>query len=334
MRFEITTEGLPARERFAFWHDAVCKTLLHITPVPPADDLPFNGSIEVHAAGRFQLARFSVSHGAVEKTASDLSHDPNDSVLLYVALGKAQTYTFGGQEYALADGDTCIVPMDRRYKGGANTLNSQSVLIPRAVLSPMLAGGHVPTVVHLPSATPMATLLRASLDATLAQLPALSDELGDAVLHNLSGLVALAHNANEQGKETGRLALQAARLVLLKRHIARHLAEPALGPASAAAALGISIRQVHLLFQPTPDSFAGYLLRRRLDACMATLCDPLNDHRSVTDIAFGWGFGSLSAFYRAFVAAFGMSPGDARVASFARLHASGPSASGVPRAAR
>jgi AraC-like DNA-binding protein len=35
----------------------------------------------------------------------------------------------------------------------------------------------------------------------------------------------------------------------------------------------------------------------------------------VTDIAFAWGFGSLSGFYRAFQAAFAMSPGELRAAS-------------------
>ena len=321
----ITTHGLPDRERFAFWHDAVCKTLLHITPTPPADDLPFAGSIEVHSVGRYQLARFSVSHGAVEKTASDLSRDPNDSVLLYVALGRPQLYTFGGQDYALADGDICIVPMDRKYRGGANALDSQSVLIPKAVLSPMLAGGNVRAVVHLPAAGPMATLLRASLDATITQIPALSDELGDAVLRNLSGLVALAQNATEEGRETGRLAVQAARLVLLERHIACHLTEPTLDPASAAAALGISVRQVHLLFRPTPYSFAEYVLRQRLNACQATLSNPLSTQRTVADIAFGWGFVSLSVFYRAFAQAFGQSPGEARAAALTSLRAAGAS---------
>jgi AraC-like DNA-binding protein len=34
--------------------------------------------------------------------------------------------------------------------------------------------------------------------------------------------------------------------------------------------------------------------------------------RQVTDIAFAWGFGSLSSFYRGFQSEFGMSPGDLR----------------------
>ena len=315
VKIQISTHGLPDKERFEFWHDEVCKSLLHVTPVPPADDLPFSASIDVQVSGRFQVARFDVSHGSVVKTASDLSHDPHDNVLLYIAIGKPQLYTFGGQDFLLNDGDTCIVPIDRRYQGGGNSLNSLSFLMPKTVLSPLLAGGNLPGVVHLPSAAPLATLMRASLDATITQLPGLSDALGNAVLHNLSGLVALAYSVSDEGRESGRHAVQTARLVLLKRHIDRNLTEPGLDPASAAAALGISVRQVHLLFQPTAQSFAQYLLRQRLDACMATLSNPLGTRRSVADIAFGWGFNSLSVFYRAFADAFGQSPGDIRAAA-------------------
>ena len=323
LKIQISTQGLPDKERFEFWHDEVCKSLLHITPVPPSDDLPFSASIDVQITSRFQVARFDVSHGSVVKTASDLSRDPHDNVLLYIAIGKPQLYTFGGQDYLLNDGDTCIVPIDRRYQGGGNALNSLSFLMPRSVLSPLLAGGNMPGVVHLPSAAPLAMLLRASLDATVTQLPGLSDALGDAVLHNLSGLVALAHNVTDEGRESGRHAVQAARLVLLKRYIDRNLTEPGLDPASAAAALGISVRQVHLLFLPSPQSFAQYLLRQRLEACMATLSNPLGTRRSVADIAFGWGFSSLSVFYRAFADAFGQSPGDVRDATLTTVRSGG-----------
>ena len=37
--------------------------------------------------------------------------------------------------------------------------------------------------------------------------------------------------------------------------------------------------------------------------------------RSVTDIAFAWGFGSLSSFYSAFQTAYAMSPSELRATS-------------------
>jgi AraC-like DNA-binding protein len=121
-------------------------------------------------------------------------------------------------------------------------------------------------------------------------------------------LVALACGASDEGQWNGRASLRAARLEAAKRHIGRHLAEPGLTPASTAAALGVSVRHLHLLFEPTGISFAQYVVRRRLLQCRAALASPTTTKRSVADIAFGWGFNSLATFYRAFEREFGMPP--------------------------
>ena len=74
--------------------------------------------------------------------------------------------------------------------------------------------------------------------------------------------------------------------------------------------LGISLRQVHVLFEPTGQSFARTLTAMRLaDASRMLVAQPA---RSVTDIAYRCGFDSIATFYRAFRAAYGMTPNDAR----------------------
>jgi AraC-like DNA-binding protein len=143
----------------------------------------------------------------------------------------------------------------------------------------------------------------------------LSPELGDAVLHNLCGLVALACGASDEGRWSGRESLRAARLEAAKRHIDQHLAEPGLTPASAAGALGISVRHLHLLFEPTGTSFAQYVVQRRLLQCRTAITSPASATRSVADIAFGCGFNSLATFYRAFEREFGLSPRALRAAA-------------------
>ena len=108
----------------------------------------------------------------------------------------------------------------------------------------------------------------------------------------------------------------AGRLVEARRYIDLHLADRELSPANVAASLSISVRALHLLFEPTGISFSRYVLRRRLEEGRAALLS--NPTRSVIDIAFAWGFSSLSAFYRAFQAAFGIAPGDMRGGASAR----------------
>jgi transcriptional regulator GlxA family with amidase domain len=118
------------------------------------------------------------------------------------------------------------------------------------------------------------------LRGAVAQVPLLSPELDDAVLHNLCGLVALACGASEERRSRGRDSLRAARLEAAKHHIDQHLAEPGLTPGSTAAALGISLRHLHLLFEPTGISFAQYVTQRRLLQCRAALSGPMGVARS------------------------------------------------------
>jgi len=200
-------------------------------------------------------------------------------------------------------------PAGGSMKGG---ISASGLLIPDGVLSPLLAGGRLTSPVVIPAGSPFGSLLGAAFNPTVSQIPLLSPELGDAVLQNLCGLVALACGASEEGRSNGRESLRATRLEAAKRYIDQHLAEPGLAPGTAAAALGISLRHLHLLFEPTGISFAQYVTQRRLLQCRAALSGPMGVARSVTDIALGWGFSNLTTFYRAFRREFGMAPGELR----------------------
>jgi transcriptional regulator GlxA family with amidase domain len=72
----------------------------------------------------------------------------------------------------------------------------------------------------------------------------------------------------------------------IKRHIDLHLTDSGLTPATASAAVDISVRQLHRLFEPSGMSFARYVLRQRLLRCRDTIAGATGTGRSVIDIAF------------------------------------------------
>ena len=314
MRLTLSTDDLPERDRLPFWHDAVCQERFHVTPAPLKDASRFRAKLDVQVAGQFALAELETTHGSIEKTVGDTARGASDSVLVFLAVKEAHHYQFGRHDLVVSPGDVGILPMNQRFQCATGGIAFRSLLVPPGVLGPLMAVRELTRACHLPAATPLGALLGAGLSTAAATIPSLTPELGEAVLANLSGLVALAIGASEEGQETGRKALKAARLDEVKRHIGRHLANPLLDPASVGAAFGMSVRSLHLLFQPTEDTFAQYLLRRRLEACRATLSSPAAAGRSVADVAFGWGFNSLSVFHRAFAAAFGTSPASMRAA--------------------
>lgn len=271
-------------------------------------------------AGRFKWFDFRTSHRIDGRTAADVSRDNFNNFNLR-RVSREQIYsaapTHGRtEEIRLAPGDFCISstrwPNQSAMKEG---VCFSALLIPSGVMSPLLTGGRLTGPVAISAGAPLGSLLGIAFAGAVAQLPHLSPNVGDAVLANLCGLAALACGASDEGRWSGRASLRAAQLEAAKRNIDQHLAEPGLTPASTAAALGVSVRYLHLLFEPTGISFARYVVRRRLLQCRAALASPTTAKRSVADIAFGWGFNSLATFYRAFEREFGMPPTALRAAA-------------------
>ncbi len=98
----------------------------------------------------------------------------------------------------------------------------------------------------------------------------------------------------------------------IKQHVTQHLGDPALTVDAIAHALNCSRRQLYNAFAEEPDGVAGYILRRRLEACRRSFDDRGHDHRSITDIAIGFGFSNMAHFSRVFRAHLGVPPSDYR----------------------
>jgi AraC-like DNA-binding protein len=319
MRIRFSTDDLPAQDRVRFWCDYFAQQAHSFTPGEVPDASRFRAGAKGHAAGGFALIDNEAGLERARRTGADVARDKTEA--FFIRRFRRSLVWKAAPLSTLVDlvfetGDFCVSATEWRFdaeaKGGARF---GMLIIPNAALSPLLAGGRLARPFRLPAASPLGSLLGAAVDAAAAQVPLLSDELGEGVLRNLCGLVALACGASEEGDERGQDSLKAARLAAVKRHIDLNLADPGLTPASAAAALGVSLRQLHRLFEPTGSSFARYVLRQRLLKCRDGVAGATGTGRSVVDIAFGWGFNSMATFYRTFASEFGAAPVALREAS-------------------
>ncbi len=123
----------------------------------------------------------------------------------------------------------------------------------------------------------------------------------------------IARGRLASGSPEGRAALRSGFLHAARDIIMRDLQHPELTPAAIAAELGISLRQVHVLFEPTGQTFARTLTAARVAEARRLL--KTMPARPVTDIAFACGFDSIATFYRVFRSAYGMTPSDVRMLS-------------------
>jgi len=318
MQVRFSTDDLALSDRVPLWCDYFAKRAHSITPNEIPDISTFRAEANGSVAGEFALLDIKSGLERVRRTAADVAKDKTSA--FFVRRFRQPTIwrlAPAGTPFELAHeaGDFCVSSTEWQFEAESKGPASFDMLVaPQAALSPLLTGGRLARPFRLPHASPLGSLLGAAMDAAKAQTPLLTDQLGEAVLRNLCGLVALACGASDEGTEQRRDSLRSPQLAAVKRYIDLHLADSDLTPAGAAAALGISPRQLHRLFEPSGSTFARHVLRQRLLVCRETIAGATGTGRSVVDIAFGWGFNSMATFYRAFANEFGSPPTELRVA--------------------
>jgi AraC-like DNA-binding protein len=252
------------------------------------------------------------SHRVVRRSR-DIARKQWDSYFIYREAGAGAWFSQAGREFVSRTGDLVIYDADVAFESlPAERFQLELWIMPKTILDRHLPAMGQPLAVVLSGRSGVDALAAGYLETMTRNRESFSDTIIEPVTDTLARLIGIACGMAADAQPD---AVRAGRLTDAKRYIDRHLADPDLSPAKVAAALGISVRALHLLFEPTGGSFARTVLRRRLEECRAALL--ANPTRPVTDIAFAWGFGSLSGFYRSFQAAFGLTPGDLRAASLA-----------------
>jgi AraC-like DNA-binding protein len=132
--------------------------------------------------------------------------------------------------------------------------------------------------------------------------------------YTLLDLIAAAYSVSPHARHE-QSSLVAAHRVRIAGYIEAHLRDPNLNPTTLARACKITVRYLHHLFTAESETVTQYIQRRRLEECARALIDaPVRD-RLVTEIAFDYGFNSLTHFGRVFRNQFGLTPSEYRRAA-------------------
>jgi AraC family transcriptional regulator, positive regulator of tynA and feaB len=122
--------------------------------------------------------------------------------------------------------------------------------------------------------------------------------------------LALSRAAGDSGLNLS--SASASALMRLRQAVESNLCQRGLRCADIAAVAGMSLRYANHLLMQEGTSLERFIQRRRLEKCRDALRDPAQSHRSVSEIAFSWGFSDASHFARSFKTAYGTTPRDYR----------------------
>lgn len=311
----FSTDDLPAKDRFDHWVDVRGKHLFGVTIELEKDKRPgFEGRFSALSIGGATLAEMHASSYRVSRTRADIARLAGDSLCIFeqvrgpgwMDIGRDRVHAVANSTFVISHSDMPYAAIPTRSDG----FHFRALKIPlagRDLLSERARDLEpVPLVAGL-----RLTKLTA---AAFASLVAHGSEMADAevAVAHAAQLALLARGRMAPGSPESRAALQFGQFQAARQILAQNLGRPDLSPGLVAERLGVSVRQIHLLFEPSGESFARTLTALRLAEAHKHLRS--DAARPVADIAFACGFESLATFYRVFRRAYGLAPGDVREA--------------------
>ena len=308
-RVVMSTDDIAAKDRFSYWREEVGERLLGFSSErKKGEETPFKASVVGSINPCVARFRFRSDGYQILRRPSDIARVGWDGyVAVYREMSAGASFQDHKHEVVTTGRDLIVRDPTVPFVGKAGAeFDSEFWFFPRALFDP-----HLSAYKHQNHQTPLLTsglggMVRAYLDALSGQLDSLDDRETEIVADNFCRLLAAACGGDRQPE-----AARSARLAEVKRYLSLHLADPGLTPEKVAGALKVSVRQLHLLFEPSGTSFSRYILQRRLAECRSALSNPI-ENRSVTDVALAWGFNSLRTFNRAFRQTFGATPSELR----------------------
>lgn len=312
----ISTDDLQnesARDRFFLWNDLVSRNVLAQDIEYRIPDGQLYGSIQTAEVGELLLAKVQCSKGQnVSRSKNQIAKTNEDMSILCMQVAGTAVLRMGDQNISFCQGDWTLCDCLKIYAWHFPDNHGQLVLkLPKRKLDGRL---NLPELAHgikISSTHGVGKITWDFLNSMWTELAADNATL-DARFEDIT-LELVATAVNEYAGIPKQLSRShAVRLVEVKNFIKAHLKDPGLYVESIASALHISPRYLHLLFQKEQTSISQYIRDMRLDRCARNLENPSFRYRSITEIAFAWGFNNHAHFSKLFKKRYGLSARDYR----------------------
>jgi AraC-like DNA-binding protein len=309
MRQVLSTDMLPAPQRFAFWRDLVSEMTMPID-VRSEHAGDFTATVESASLGAIEILRMRHKPIVVDRSQRLIRRSDPDVVHLVLSLAGHQRISQDRGEVVLRPGDMTLYSSSRVFRTYPDpTLDLESAVVlvlPRAVLAvPRLTEA---LTVRFDPEDPLCGLVSAHMQALArnprfdpADAPRLSTMTVDLVSMMLARRLSTDNPLGPEARDRVLLARAQA-------FIDRFLGEPGLTPQAVAEAHHVSLRTLQRVFQAHDLTAGSWIRSRRLDRCRRDLADPQKHGVPIHTVAAQWAIPPGAHFSRAFKEAYGLSP--------------------------
>lgn len=306
LRFDST--GMEPEEALWLWRDQFSP--IFEVGIPDGDGVAgFRGVLETYHLGSVLLGRCTTVTQTFHRSRQILARSGLDHYLVQLQHRGGSRGVMGAREVDVGTGDVCILDLAQPVHTLDRDVDCLTLCLPRDMLAPLV---REPDGLHglvLSGRGAVGAMLAGHIRSLHRVAGNLSSREAMTVARGTAAFVAGCLGPTVDALDLVRPEMQASRMSAIKRHIEANLGNPAFGAADILRAFGVSRPTLYRMFEPM-GGVAAYILQRRLARSLTDLMS--SPHRRIADIAHRWGFGSETAFSRAFRAAFGMAPRDAR----------------------
>lgn len=308
----ISTDEVHVGRRRRHWEEAVSEIYTE-TAVKIDDQREFYGHIAWRKIGDIIISEISSTQQSVVHESRHIRHAERELVQINFQLEGAGLVFQDGREARTGPGEVVVYdsrrPYEMRY---GEPFRALSVDFPRHILHSRFGHAEEFTARSFSGRrgpgrflySYVKTLARQAEQDDLLIANRLQDHIVDLLVTAFSGLGQHAAPRASANRTTT--------LYRVRTYLNENLRDPALSPTTVARAQGVSLRYLYDLFEDEGTTISRFIQQARLDRCRADIEDRTQSCRSLSEIAFSWGFSDSAHFSRAFRNRFGMSPRECR----------------------
>lgn len=309
----FSTQRVHRRDRFDYWHSVACKQIVD-HDARPQTRLSFDAEIELGTLSNLELILFKNSPMHISHTAAHASRTKSDHLFVCRQLSGSVLLEQEAREITLDAGSVVLLDPLLPYCGKFVQESKMLVVkVPRRELE-VRVGKIRNMVARLVKPARAEDLLTSVVMQMLPSLSSQMSSIGDQLIGNhvvdliAMSLASAAEDAHPRVSRSKALLLLAIRAVVDAR-----LSEVNLDPQTVADSVGVSVRYANQILQEHNTSLGRLILARRLARCRVSLEDPAQAGRTVSEIAYSWGFTDLTHFGRRFKQAYDILPSEVRL---------------------
>ena len=313
VRRRLSTDAVAPPQRFEYWLDMICAMYVQLE-CDGADNGEFFGDIEFSRLGSLDMTRLQSNAKRVRRTPSHIRRGSDDCCLVQVQREGRGLVCQDGRMAVLNPGDFVLYDSTRPYELMFDDEQHDVIVLrlPRALLETQLSNIEALTATTVKGGDATGLMLMSMVQTLGRDIDTLHPASALGVSDAITSIVAAGLRSLPGASAKQASNLSAFHVMRIKSLVLEQLRDPELSVASIAQAVKLSPDHLSRLFRSEPMPLSRLIWHQRLDACRRDLADPRLSERSVSEIAFSWGFNDAAHFSRSFREHSGMSPREFR----------------------